>query len=91
MRRSDYRLRDSLQRSGDLPIATELGVPRSRGRGSGLARVDRVKARRIPERTDSDVHPDDGPAEIAGRLVSAGLAVSVRRSGEPAMRRNLES
>jgi hypothetical protein len=32
-RRYDHRLRDLVQRTGDLTIATDLGVPRSTARG----------------------------------------------------------
>ena len=32
-RRDDHRLRDLVQRTGDLTIATDLGVPRSTARG----------------------------------------------------------
>ena len=32
-RRYDHRLRDIIQRTGDLTIATDLGVPRSTARG----------------------------------------------------------
>jgi hypothetical protein len=32
-RRYDHRLRDLVQRTGDLSIATKLGVPRSTARG----------------------------------------------------------
>ena len=31
--RYDHRLRDLVQRTGDLTIATELGIPRSTARG----------------------------------------------------------
>jgi hypothetical protein len=39
--RHDHRLRDLVQRTGDLTIATDFGVPRSTARG-GSARRGRV-------------------------------------------------
>ena len=40
-RRYDHRLRDLVQRTGDLTLATDLGVPRSTARGwLGAAPID---------------------------------------------------
>jgi hypothetical protein len=41
-----HRLRDLVQRTGDLTIAAELGVPRSMSRGWLLAAPTVVRARR---------------------------------------------
>jgi hypothetical protein len=57
-RRYDHRLRDLVQRTGDLTIATDLGVPRSTARGWLSAAPRAVVSLEVAELTEPDLRQE---------------------------------
>jgi hypothetical protein len=57
-RRYDHRLRDLVQRTGDLTIATDLGVPRSTARGWLAAAPTVVVSLDVADLTESELRKE---------------------------------
>jgi hypothetical protein len=83
-RRYDHRLRDLVQRTGDLTIATDLGVPRSTARGwLGTAPRVVVSLEGSPEsdhrssidRGLADLNGENSPADVQNVRQRARLGV----------------
>ena len=56
--RYDHRLRDLIQRTGDLTIATDLGVPRSTARGGLGAAPTAVVSLEVPNLTEPELRQE---------------------------------
>jgi hypothetical protein len=54
-RRYDHRLRNLVQRTGDLTVATDLGVPRSTARGWLRAAPNAVVSLDVADLTDPEL------------------------------------
>jgi hypothetical protein len=57
-RRYDHRLRDLVQRTGDLTIATDLGIPRSTARGWLGARPSAVVSLEVADLTEPELRQE---------------------------------
>jgi hypothetical protein len=57
-RRYDHRLRDLVQRTGDVTIATDLGVPRSTARGWLAARPRAVVSVDVADLTEPELRQE---------------------------------
>ena len=57
-RRYDHRLRDLVQRTGDLTIATDLGIPRSTARGWLGVRPSAVVSLEVADLTEPELRQE---------------------------------